>query len=311
MADRRIAIAAIVAVGHLGVNRTGFITSDQLCNKVPGIDIFIDGHSHTEMEDGKVCDGSVTLEESDTLIASTGCYTKTVGLITCTSKGLTAKLYRGPTLADNSTDAVVAEVEDKIDRILQTVIGKTEILLDGERSNVRNNETNLGDLITDAMLTATDSTVAIINSGGIRTSIQQGDVTMQSVYDVLPFVNITCVLEVTGSTLWDEMNFSTDMKGTTNGGYLQFSGMTVTYVPSGQTGQKVTSIKIDGKEVDNDAKYKLVTIDFLTTGGDGNTYLVDYEKEMNAELITIVIDYIKGIGTITDSTIEGDRLVSV
>lgn len=63
---------------------------------MPGIDIFIDGHSHTEMEDGKVCDGSIVLLPSETMIASTGCHTKNVGIAGYGSAGIFAKLYRGP-----------------------------------------------------------------------------------------------------------------------------------------------------------------------------------------------------------------------
>lgn len=304
-------VDSIVAVGHLGVSKEGHTTSDELCRDVPGIDIFIDGHSHTEMEDGRVCDGSLTLEESDTVIASTGCYLHNVGIITSDSDGISAKLYRGPALTcdtvSNAIDSVVSEVDEK----LKTVIGSTEVELIGERNVIRNGETNLGDLVTDAMRISTGSDVALINSGALRTSIETGDITLQMVYDVMPFLNFACTLEVPGSVLWEEMEFSLNLMGASNGGYLQYSGMTVTYDPSAANGQKVTSITIGGSEVDKDATYKVATIEFVAKGGDGNVYFMGYAAQTEDSLDSIFADYIRDIGTITGSTISGGRLVEI
>ncbi|AMK14223.1 5'-nucleotidase [methanogenic archaeon mixed culture ISO4-G1] len=302
-------VDCIVAICHMGVVKEGYTTSDELCAQVSGIDICIDSHSHTEMEDGKVCDGSIELVKSNTAIASTGCNLKNVGVITVDAGKISAKLYRGPALEYKTTSDVVKQVEDEVDRKMAGVVGHTAILLDGERNNVRNNETNLGDLITDAMRLATDSTVAIINGGGIRSSIQAGDITLGDVFDVMPFQNFTCILNVPGSALWDEMEFSLALKGSSKGGYLQYSGMTVTYDPSAADNQKVKSIKINGEEIDKIATYKIATIDFIATGGDGNSYLVGYPKQIDATVESIFIDYLAEIGTVTDSMIEGNRLI--
>ncbi len=300
----------IVAVGHLGVSKEGYVTSDELCKNVPGIDIFIDGHSHTEMEDGKVCDGSIVLDESDTVIASTGCYLHNIGIITSGPNGISAKLYREPALSNATVSAAIDSVVTMVNEELKMVIGSTEIDLVGERNLIRNGETNLGDLVTDAMRSATGADVAIINSGGLRTSIPAGDITLKSVYDVMPFLNFTYTLDVPGSVLWEEMEYSLKLIGATKGGYLQFSGMTVTYDPSAAEGHKVVSIKVGDAEVDKDATYNLVTIDFLAKGGDGNEYLMDYVAKANDSLDTIFAEYIQKIGTITESTIKGGRLIA-
>ena len=303
-------VDSIVAVGHLGVNKEGYTTSDELCSYVPGIDIFIDGHSHTEMEDGKVCDGSVILEESDTVIASTGCYLHNVGVITSGPDGISAKLYRGPSMQFERTDAVIASVTAAVDEKLKTVIGRTEILLVGDRNLIRNGETNLGDFVTDAIRDATGADVAIIGGGSLRTSVDVGDITMKTVYDVVPFMNFTCTFNVPGSVLWEEMEFSLARMGQTNGGYLQFSGMTVTYDPDAAAGSRVISIQVGGTEVDKEATYVLATIDYIATGGDGNNILKTYTIHMNEALDKVLIDRISDIGTITDATIEGGRLIA-
>lgn len=303
-------VDSIVAVGHLGVSKKGYTTSDELCSNVPGIDIFIDGHSHTEMEDGKVCDGSIILEESDTVIASTGCYVHNIGLITSDPNGIQAKLYRGPPLSYAITDDTIAKVTEDVNEKLKTVIGKTEVELIGERNIIRNGETNLGDFITDSIRNTTGVDVAILNSGSMRTTVKVGDITLKMIYDVSPFLNFVCTADVPGSALWDEMEFSLDLMGATKGGFLQFSGMTVTYDPDGASGEKVVSIKVNGAEVDKDATYSIATIDFIASGGDGNTFLEDYTFSMNKGLDTIMIDYISGVGTITEDMIEGGRLIA-
>ena len=303
-------VDAVVAVGHLGVAREGFITSDELCRDVPGIDIFIDGHSHTEMEDGKVCDGSIVLEESDTMIASTGCYLHNVGIITCKSGSIDAKLYRGPALSSHQVSLAIQEVKDYVDSLLSTVIGSTEILLVGERDIIRNGETNLGDLAADAVRSALDADVAIVNAGGLRTSIQAGDIRLKDVYDVMPFLNYSCKVEVPGSVLWEEMEFSLALMGNSKGGFLQFSGMTVTYDPSAEAGHKVLSITVAGEEVDKTATYSVATSDFVAGGGDGNIFFKGYEKKFGEDMESIFAGYIENIGTITESTVEGGRLVA-
>ena len=303
-------VDTIVAVGHLGVAREGFITSDELCRDVPGIDIFIDGHSHTEMEDGKVCDGSIVLEESETVIASTGCYLHNVGIITCKSGGIDAKLYRGPALSSYPVSMAIQEVKDYVDGKLSTVIGSTEILLVGERDIIRNSETNLGDLAADAMRSALDTDVAIVNAGGLRTSIQAGDIRLKDVYDVMPFLNYSCRVEVPGSVLWEEMEFSLALMGNSKGGFIQFSGMTVIYDPSAEAGHKVLSITVAGEEVDKTATYSVATSDFVAGGGDGNIFFKCYERKFGEDLESIFAEYIGNIGTITESTIEVGRLIA-
>lgn len=302
-------VDCIVAVGHLGISKEGFMTSDMLCAAVPGIDIFIDGHSHTEMEDGKCCKGE-PLVESGTLIASTGSYLHNVGVISYHAGDATAKLYRGPALAWTPTETVMNKVVTKADDLLKTVIGSTEVLLQGERGVIRNGETNLGDLVTDAFRSATGADVALTNSGGLRTSIAKGDITLKSVYDVMPFLNFVCTVEAPGSALWEEMEYSLALMGQSKGGFLQISGMTVTYDPDAEEGHKVLSITVNGKEVDKNATYKIATIDFIATGGDGNTFLQGYPIEMNTGADTIFADYIKSLGTISEETIKGGRLVA-
>lgn len=304
-------VDSIVAVGHLGVLRQGFTTSDELCKMVPGIDIFIDGHSHTEMEDGKVCDGSIVLDESDTVIASAGCFAHNVGVVTSGPRGIDAKLYRGPALAYAHTDRAIETVVHEVDEKLATVIGGTEIFLDGELANIRSGETNLGDLVTDALRMAAGVDVAFTSAGSLRASMAPGDIKLKDVCDVMPFLNYTYTLNVPGSVILEEMEYSLSLIGSYSGGYLQFSGMTITYDPDEIYGSRVKSLEIGGKSIDMDATYSLATIDFVAKGGSGHRYLEGYELHPFRIMDVIFADYILSIGTVTDSTIEGGRLIAV
>ena len=196
-----------------------------------------------------------------------------------------------------------------VDEKLKTVIGRTEIDLIGERKVIRNGETNLGDLIADTIRISTGADVAVINSGCIRTSIDAGDITLKDVYDVMPFLNYTCILEVPGSVLWDEMEFSLALIGSDKGGFLQISGMTVTYDPDA-TESKVISMTVGGTDLDKDATYRLATIDFVASGGDGNTYLEGYTSTKYLALDMMFIGYVSDIGTITDGTIDVGRMIA-
>jgi len=302
----------IVCIGHLGVDKNRGITSDQVCNRVPGIDIFIDGHSHTEMEDGKVCDGSIELLPSDTIIASTGCYCKAFGVVSVDKEGdISAKLYRGEKREDAKIDSIVAGIHKEIDEKLGVKIGSTTITLDGVKDNVRTHETNLGDLIADSMRSATGTDIAIVNGGGIRTSINEGDITLKDVYSVMPFQNDLCTLTVTGDNIYTAMEYSYSKYDAPFGGFLQISGMTVTYDASKAAGSRIVSITVNGEEMDRSASYTLTTSDFITNGGDGHVAFMNIPTQNIGFDTAVLGDYIKELGTIDESTIQGGRLISV
>ena len=106
-----------------------------------------------------------------------------------------------------------------------------------------------------------------------------------------------------------EMEFSLNLMGATKGGFLQFSGMTVTYDINAEPGSRVVSITVGDEELDPDATYKLAATDFMITGGDGNVYLQDYPNQIQSGVDSMLIDYISDVGTITGSMITGNRLV--
>ena len=294
----------VIVLTHLGVDSSSEPnTSYDLYKKVSGIDFIIDGHSHTVMTKGP---------EGEP-IQSTGTALNNIGVITidnATKKIESNELIpiwhteevdgeNVPVYDYTKSDATVANdakaIIDPIDADYDQKFAESAVDLNGAKApGNRTEETNLGDLITDAMMWAiktkapgVDMTnaVAITNGGGIRAAIAKGDITKKDVNTVLPFGNTLAVVYVKGSELLEALEVSTYCTPKSLGGFPQFAGMEVelntaceydandtTYPGSTYFGPKsinrITIKTVNGKAFDKDATYAVITNDFLAAGGD-------------------------------------------
>ena len=281
----------VIVLAHLGVDSSSEPnTSYDLYKKVNGIDFIIDGHSHTVMTKGP----------EDEPIQSTGTALNNIGVITidnATKKIKSSELIQSIDYTDKkvAVEAAAYEIIERIEQEYGAVFAKTEVDLNGAKApGNRTEETNLGDLITDAMMWAiktkapgVDMTnaVAITNGGGIRAAIAKGDITKKDVNTVLPFGNTLAVVYVKGSELLEALEVSTYCTPKSLGGFPQFAGMEVelntaceydandtTYPGSTYFGPKsinrITIKTVNGKAFDKDATYAVITNDFLAAGGD-------------------------------------------
>jgi len=142
-------------------------------------------------------------------------------------------------------------------------VGETSVFLDGEREHVRSQETNLGDLITDAMRLVSGAPIAFQNGGGIRASIEPGPITLEEIIKVLPFGNEVATVELTGEQIMQVLA-SSAAREPGDGGFLQMSGIKVVYI-----GGQVESATVDGQPLDPNKTYLVATNAFLLEGGDG------------------------------------------
>ena len=294
----------VIVLAHLGVDSSSEPnTSYDLYKKVSGIDFIIDGHSHTVMTKGP---------EGEP-IQSTGTALNNIGVITidnATKKIESNELIpiwhteevdgeNVPVYDYTKSDATVAnaakDIIDPIDDDYDQKFAESAVDLNGAKApGNRTEETNLGDLITDAMMWAiktkapgVDMTnaVAITNGGGIRAAIAKGDITKKDVNTVLPFGNTLAVVYVKGSELLEALEVSTYCTPKSLGGFPQFAGMEVelntaceydandtTYPGSTYFGPKsinrITIKTVNGKAFDKDATYAVITNNFLAAGGD-------------------------------------------
>lgn len=301
----------IVALVHLGLDEASIERSDLLAKALPEINVIIDGHSHTVLENGKL--------ENGVLIAQTGDHLKNVGEVTLVVENgklsaKSAKLNSYDSLKGLKENpeilAKIAEVEEANKPFLEKVIGKTTVELDGLRENVRSKETNLGNLITDAMLKATGADVAITNGGGIRASIPAGDITMGYVLTSFPFTNYPVVLELTGAKILEALEFGLDASPEVVGKFPQVAGMTFKYDPKQAPGSRVFDLMVGKEAIDLNKTYKLVTNDFMAIGGDGYNMFKGAKKLSEHPLLSEVLaDYIAKMGVISPK-VEGRILVA-
>ena len=293
-----------IGLVHLGVDTeskaNGYRSLD-LLSKVDGIDFLLDGHSHTVMTAGP----------KGEKIQSTGTKFANVGVVVIDNETKAIEdhfllpTYLGNKLfAMNGTDSAVTETARKLiadtDAEFNAVFATSEVVLNGEKApGNRTEETNLGDLITDAMVWSVvkeggieqvepHAVVGITNGGGIRATINAGEVTKKDINTVLPFGNTVAVVYVTGSELLEALEASTFCTPDAVGGFPQTSGIEWTldttkafdqgavYVLDGKESSyyapasinRVTIQKINGEEFNPEATYAVVTNNFCAAGGD-------------------------------------------
>jgi len=290
----------IVALGHLGTDQesTPYRSTD-LIGQVTGLDVFIDGHSHTTLEKGEAVKDKAG---NEVLLAQTGTQLKAIGKIGINGEKITASLIT-EAKEDATVKALIGAKNDEIKPFLDKVVAKTDIKLDGNRDpGVRTQETNLGDLATDALKYISGADIALTNGGGIRTSVETGDITYGEINSVFPFGNVVVTIEITGADLLAALQHGTKSSPAASGGFPQVAGMNYeihTYLDA----DRVQNVTINGEPLDLKKTYTLATNDFTQVGGDGYTMLAKYEKtgEFGAmdEALVKFID--KGLGGTVDN----------
>jgi len=294
----------IVCLSHLGLDEGSEFTSKKVAEAVTGIDIIVDGHSHTVLKDG--------LRVGETLIGQTGDYDKNLGMIeltvsdgkvTASKASLFTKEQGAALVPDPAMASLITALDNGNKLITDVKVGTTSVVLDGERGKVRRGETNLGNLITAAMLDATGADVAFTNGGGIRASIDAGDITRGEIITVLPFGNYVVVKNVTGQDLLDALELGVSKYPEENGPFPHVAGIQFTFDAGKATGSRIVSAFMKGASIDPKATYVLATNDFMAAGGDGYTMFADDKiKGEFPALDEILAAYIAKSGVIAPAT---------
>ena len=330
LADNRVYNNYII-LAHLGVDATtpvewrGSTLAEALSqnSKLAGKRVIvIDGHSHTVQ--------SATYGDNVTY-NQTGSYLNNIGKVTLKSEQLLgeASLISAADTASVTPDALITELVNEIKEKYeaenaQVVIENNPVELNGERSNVRVRETNLGNAVTDAIYAygqtgfSNKTSLAVTNGGGLRATIAKDQpVTKGDIIAVLPFGNIISQITVTGQQIQDMFTkslssalqtdketgkFLLDENGAplfeASGGFLQISGATVFYDPTLPVKERVLLIGILNPEtgeyddLDLEKTYYLATNDFLAAGGDGYTMLGGAREE-GPSMDSVFADYLK------------------
>ena len=324
----------IIALSHLGDSAESAPNrSVDLLDHVTGIDLMVDGHSHTTLPEGDTSHG-------DTLRVSTGEYLNNIGVVVydAASDTETARLLSSTTEGDQTVldytgsdpdvlaaiEAVNAEVEQELGK----VFAKTEVLLNGERDpGVRTEETNLGNFAADAILWSARQALgedkvdlALTNGGGIRASIPVGDISMKTMKTVFPFGNEVATVTVTGAELLEALEAATFCTPTAVGAFPQVSGVQFTidttdpyengemypnstYYAPAKPGSRIKNVTVNGQPLDLNAEYVVATNDFTAAGGDTyGAFLGKTPYKTGVALEQALVDYTATVleGVITE-----------
>lgn len=308
----------VIALGHCGIDAESQPwTSIDIIENVSGLDAFLDGHSHSVIAGDWITDEA----GNDVLLTSTGTKFENVGMLTIGADGaLTTTLVSA---ADyTAQDATVAAAAEAIiaenAQTINQVVAAAEVTLsamqpDGETYAIRSEETNLGDLCTDAYLWAGQADVAIANGGGIRSEIAVGEITYGDIIAVQPYGNEISVVEATGQEILDALEMGAMLAPAENGGFLQVAGMTYTIntaIPSSvvtaddgsfvsvEGAYRVTDVQIGGQALDVAQTYTVASHNYLLqSGGDGINMFTDNAIVKSS----VMIDNQALIGYITEA----------
>lgn len=228
----------VIGLGHLGVDPSSSPwTSEEVIAHTTGFDAFIDGHSHTVMENKQVADASGRL----VTLTQTGSYFANVGEMTIAPDGtISTRLVSTYDQEDPAVAAEQAAWVSSVDEMLgeKIAVADTKFYITdpatGKR-RIRSGETNLGDFVADGIYTYFNEVeqlhcdIAIMNGGGIRSDEDAGYWTFKTFEQVSPFGNVACLMSVTGKQIQDALEFAARFagaEGKENGGFLQVAGAT-------------------------------------------------------------------------------------
>jgi len=285
----------IIALVHLGVGAAYNPSGTGLAENVAGIDVVVDGHSHTVLEKGISVRDTLVAQAGEKLnyIGITELYIKSEKIIDKRASLIDRATYTSTIKPDASVAAIIAEELAAVNKVTSSVIGKTSHLLDGERKSVRTSETNLGDMIVDSMRRKTNADLAILQGSMIRASIAAGDITTGSVLGVLPMGVIVTMIEAPGRFILDILEDAVKSYPEQSPAFLQVSGLIYSFNPNGKPGKRVIEVIMDnGNPLNPEARYKVVMPDKLVEDMQkldyGETVIGEY-----GDYSSIFIDYIK------------------
>lgn len=300
----------VIAVAHLGTDeQSSPWTALELAANTSGIDVLVDGHSHS------VIDGAVIQDEDggEVLHIQTGTQLANIGkiVINPASGDITAELISAAsyTKKDAETQTFIDGITAAYQADLDKVIAKTDsdlTILDprtGLRA-VRNAETNVGDLCADAFLEYFGADVALLSGGGVRGSIPAGDVTWGDILTVHPYSdNMACMIEATGQQILDALELGCRTTPSDSGGFLQVAGLSYTVdatIPSSvkltdngmfisvDGPRRVSNVTVGGKPIEADKTYKLASFSYLAKSGVDGFSMFTNCKVLSDDPISVV-----------------------
>ena len=286
----------IIALTHVGLP-----ADIRIAEAVTGIDVIVGGHSHSYLsQNDPRRDGPYPLWISNPTgalvpIVQAYAYSKYLGHLEVTFDDAGNVVYaEGNTMLldasvtpDATIAARVADLAGPIETAMAEIVGETTSFIEGDRAVCRVTECAMGNLVADAMLDRVRDQgiqIAIANGGGLRASIDAGEVTMGEVFTVLPFQNTLATFQLTGADVLAALENGVSEVAEGAGRFPQVAGLRFVWNPAAEPGARLVSVEVDmggtWAPLDPAAVYGVVSNNFMRGGGDG--YRVFANNALNA-----------------------------
>ena len=299
----------VILLSHCGADK-----DIETAKKIQGIDVIVGGHSHTFMKKAYLCQNS----GHKTLVVQAGEFGVKLGRldIDFDDKGIKSYEYKllpldNKIVEDKKIAKKITKLNSEVKKIKAEKVGFTEVPLNCKKSDMGKGLTTAGIFLCDALSSKMpDIDVVLMNSGTIRGNkiIPRGKITKMDILEMLPFSNKPVIAYIKGSELKSILETSAKYAPNPSESFLQTKGISYTIDTKEEAqilsedlekvtkeGNRIKNVKIKGKELDETATYKILTTDFLFSGGDGYSQFKkspDFSK-INCSVTNIVVDYLK------------------
>lgn len=264
----------VVLLAHVGESITEInIDSHQMIAATKGVDVVLDGHSHSAIPHAQV----INQEGKPVDITQTGTQFANIGKLVITGNGAfsttlipTADVQYQSPLVTHTTDSIKALMEQVTKRQVCQSNYALEINDENGEREVRSMETNLGDIVADAFRHSMGAEIGLCNGGGIRNPVPAGNITYGDVINAQPFDNHMCVIEATGGEIIAMLERCTAIVPEEDGNFPQVSGMKYTIHKGSHTISDVKVLDESTGEylpIDVNRKYTIGTTDYYKSGG--------------------------------------------
>ncbi|WP_299841460.1 bifunctional UDP-sugar hydrolase/5'-nucleotidase [uncultured Jannaschia sp.] len=300
----------IVVLSH-----SGYETDKEVAANTTGVDVIVGGHTNTLLGDMEGAEGPYPTMVGETAIVQAYAYGKFLGALDVVfdDEGKIIAAMGQPIIIDSTIledDATIARIQEMalpLDEIRNEVVAQSEAPIDGGRETCRAEVCEMGVLIAEAMLDRVKDQgidVAIQNGGGIRSSIDAGEVTMGDVLTVLPFQNTLSTFRVDGATLVAALENGVSQIEEGAGRFPQVAGMSYAFDPAAEPGSRVSDVMVGGEPVDPEKMYGVVSNNYVRNGGDGYSMFVDAEDayDYGPDVADVTAEYLAEQGPYTPMT---------
>lgn len=267
------------------LSHSGYGVDQKVAAETTGVDVIVGGHTNTLLSNSNDrAEGPYPTMVGNTAIVSAYAYGKFLGELNVTfnDAGEIIEATGEPLIMDaavtedGATKERIAELAVPLDEIRNKVVAEAAEAIDGDRANCRAVECQMGNLVADAMLARVADQgiqIAIANGGGLRASIDAGEVTMGEVLTVLPFQNTLSTFQAKGATIVAALENGVSQVEEGAGRFAQVAGLKYTFDPAAEPGSRVSDVMVgsgdDWAPIEADTVYGVVTNNYVRNGGDG------------------------------------------